>query len=321
MAVQAQYPSNILLLNRGGQEEHEFSLQQQTGGVFIDQSHMFSNNNNTRKRGREVAIITPINSFSLQTQPSQLIDLSQLHQPNAVSTGLRLSSGDQQQNLQQTQNHCYPQQQQLSLLSNSFDDLGTQIQRQREELDQFLQAQGEELRRVLVEKRQRNYRALLGAAEESVERRLREKEAEVEKAKRRNAELEARAAQVRVETQVWQAKAMAQEATSVSLQAQLQKAIMSGGAAVTHDGKRGNDGLNCAGGMQRQAEDAESAYVDPDRVVLTGPACKACGTCVASVVVLPCGHLCLCTECDRVAEACPLCLTVRNSSVEVLLFP
>ncbi|XVF10955.1 hypothetical protein REPUB_Repub07fG0227800 [Reevesia pubescens] len=294
-----------------------------------------TNNNNTRKRGREVAgapatITTPINSFSLQTQPPQLIDLSQLHQPNVVSTGLRLSFGtDQQQNLQQNQNQnqrFQQQQHQQNLVSNSSaflsivsDDLGTQIKRQREELDQFLQAQGEELRRTLAEKRHRHYRALLGAAEESVARRLREKEAEVEKATRRNAELEARAAQLSVEAQVWQAKARAQEATAASLQAQLQQAIMSGGAVTAQDSRRGEEGLNCAGGVEGQAEDAESAYVDPERYAASGPACKACRTRVASVVLLPCRHLCLCTECDRVAQACPLCLTVRNSSVEVFL--
>ncbi|XP_022736116.1 E3 ubiquitin-protein ligase BOI-like isoform X2 [Durio zibethinus] len=345
MAVQAQYPSNVLLLN-SGQEGHEFSLQQQAGGVFLDQSQMFfnngsnytnnnNNNNNPRKRGKEVAaeaaITAPINSFSLQTQPPQLIDLSQLHQPNVVSTGLRLSFGDQQQNLPQNQNQSYQHQQhhhlqQQNLVSNSSaflsivsDDLGTQIKRQREELDQFLQAQGEELRRTLAEKRHRHYRALLGAAEESVARRLREKEAEVEKATRRNAELEARAAQLSVEAQVWQAKARAQEATAASLQAQLQQAIMSGGAAVTQDSRRGEKGLKCPGGVEGQAEDAESAYVDPERVIALGPACKACRTRVSSVVLLPCRHLCLCTECDRVAQACPLCLTVRNSSVEVFL--
>ncbi|OMP08182.1 Zinc finger, RING/FYVE/PHD-type [Corchorus olitorius] len=344
MAVQAQYPSNVLLLNRGGQEGHEFSLQQQAGGVYLDQSHMIFNNgsnmnnsnnnnisNNPRKRGREVtgALPTPINSFSLQTQPSQLIDLSQLHQPNVVSTGLRLSfGGDQHQNLNQNQNqsfqHHHQQQQQQNLVSNSgflsivSDDLATQIKRQREEVDQFLQAQGEELRRTLAEKRHRHYRALLGAAEESVARRLREKEAEVEKATRRNAELEARAAQLSVEAQVWQAKARAQEATAASLQAQLQQAIMSGGAAAVQDSRRGDEALG-AGGVEGQAEDAESAYVDPERVSASGPACKACRTRVASVVLLPCRHLCLCTECDRVAQACPLCLTVRNSSVEVFL--
>lgn len=91
----------------------------------------------------------------MQPQPlstTQLIDLSQLHNhrhnqpqpnPNVVSTGLRLSFGDQQQ-----QNHQYQQQnfgtgacQSSVLLSLSSEDFSTQVKRQRDEIDQFLQAQ------------------------------------------------------------------------------------------------------------------------------------------------------------------------------------
>lgn len=170
------------------------------------------------------------------------------------------------------------------------------------------------MRRTLAEKRQRHYRALLAAAEESVARKLREKEGEVEKAARRNSELQARAAQLSAEAQVWQARARAQEATAATLQAQLQQAIMTGGGcAQQQDGV-----LGCAAG--EGAEDAESAYVDPERVDLSsGPSCKACGKRVASVVLLPCRHLCVCTECDGVVQACPLCLSFRSSSVEVFL--
>ncbi|KAL4280350.1 hypothetical protein GQ457_03G043090 [Hibiscus cannabinus] len=188
------------------------------------------------KRGREVAeaaiTTAPMNSFSLQTHPTQLIDLSQLHQPNVVSTGLRLSFGDHQRKLQQNHNQSYRQQQQQqqnlasnysAFLSMVSDDLNTQ---------------GEELRRTLAEKRQRHYRALLEVAEESVARRLREKEAEVEKAKRRNVELETRAAQLSAEAHVWQAKARAQETTAASLQAQLQQAIISGGGEMGFRGKK-----------------------------------------------------------------------------------
>ncbi|KDP45979.1 hypothetical protein JCGZ_11882 [Jatropha curcas] len=359
MAVQAQYPSNVLLLNRNGQEGHDYSLQPQPGG-FLDQSHMlFSSggaNSNPRKRGREVVAATAtaaggittgatIHSFSMQPQAPQLIDLSQLHnnnnnnnnnqpqpqpqQPNVVvSTGLRLSFGDQQQQQQQQiqQNHHYQSQQQQSFVCQSSpflsllsEDFATQIKRQRDEIEQFLQAQGEQLRRTLVEKRQRHYRALLSAADEVIARRLTEKNTEVEKATRRNAELEARAAQLSVEAQVWQAKARAQESMAASLQAQLQQAIMSGG--VAQDSRRGDDGLGCSGGVEGQAEDAESAYVDPERVTVSGgPSCKGCRKRAATVVVLPCRHLCLCTECDQVAQACPLCLQVRNSSVEVFLY-
>ncbi|KAI9089338.1 hypothetical protein K1719_029617 [Acacia pycnantha] len=335
MAVQAQYPSNILFLNRNEQEGHDYSLQPQAGAL-LDQSHILFNNggtNNSRKRGREATTATcvgqtahhGVNPFSLQSQAPQLVELSQLHnqQPNVVSTGLRLSFGDHQQQqqqrlqLQQQQQQAYQPYAFLSLLPEGF---ASQIKQQRDEIDQFLQAQGEQLRRELAEKRQRHYRALLSVAEESVARRLREKEVEMEKATRRNAELEARAAQLSVEAQVWQAKAKAQEATAASLQAQLQQAMMSGGAQDKAGCLAEDGGLSCAvGGGEGQAEDAESAYIDPDRVVETGPKCKGCGKRVASVVAWPCRHLCICTECDAHFRACPVCLTLINSTVEVFL--
>lgn len=143
-------------------------------------------------------------------------------------------------------------------------------------------------------------------------RKLREKEAEVEKATRKNAELEARAAQLSVEAQVWQAKARAQEAAAASLQAQLQQTVM------CHPRENSGGGVSCA--VEGQAEDAGSAYIDPERLVEARPKCRACGKRVASVVVLPCRHLCICTQCDGVhLRACPFCLTPKNSTVEVFL--
>lgn len=174
--------------------------------------------------------------------------------------------------------------------------------------------QDDQLRRTLAEKRQRHYHALLATAEEAVAKKIREKEVEVEKAVRKNAELQARAAHFSAEAQVWQARARAQEATAASLQTQLQNAIMRQGCAQNHDGV-----LTCASG-ELAADDAESAYIDPERVeVASGPSCKACQKRVASVVLLPCRHLSVCTECDGVVQSCPLCLSFRSSSVEVFL--
>lgn len=149
--------------------------------------------------------------------------------------------------------------------------------------------------------------------------RMKDKNAEAEKAARRNAELEARAANLSAEAQVWQARARAQEAEAAALQSQLQQAIIvtgrRGGGCSLSQGEE--VGLRCAGG---EAEDAESAYIDPERVVLaSGPGCKACGKRVASVVLLPCRHLCVCTECDGVVQTCPLCLSFRSSSIEVYM--
>ncbi|XP_042510494.1 BOI-related E3 ubiquitin-protein ligase 1-like [Macadamia integrifolia] len=355
MAVQAQYPSNVLLLNRNGQDQknligNDYSLQPQLSG-FLDQSHMFFNNGvvaNPRKRGRETvataSATAQINLFSLQSQPQPtLVNLSQLHnqQPNIVSTGLRLAFGEQQlqqqqqqEQLQQQQHQrqqqqqqpqqqqqqqsCFPSSYSTTLTSFLSEELAPQIKQQRDEIEQFLQAQGEQLRRTLAERRQRHYRALLGAAEESASRRLREKDAEVEKAVRLNAELEQRVAQLRVEAQVWEAKARAQEATAATLQAQLQQAMM-GGVAENNRADDGESGGCCEG----HAEDAESAHIDPDRVVESlsscGPMCKACWKRAASVVLMPCRHLCVCTGCDAAVDVCPLCYCPRSDSVEVFL--
>lgn len=337
MAVQAQYPSNVLFLNnKNGQEHDQYSLQPQPPSNQSNSNIMLFNtaptgaNSRKRVRGRETGAMQQsqymMNQFSLQSHTPHLIDLTQLqnhhHQQqqnqNIVSTGLGLSFGDQQhqrlQLLQQQQQQQCHSSHFLSLLSNG---LASQIKQQKDEIDQFLQAQGEELQRTIEEKRQRNYRAIIKTAEETVARRLREKEIDLQKATRRNAELEARAAHLRTEAQLWQAKAKEQEATAISLQTQLHHAMMSGGAE-----NRGENecGLSCALGVEGHAEDAESGYIDPERAVVgSGPKCRGCGERVASVVVLPCRHLCVCTECDTRFGVCPVCFTVKNSTVEVYL--
>ncbi|KAJ8625990.1 hypothetical protein MRB53_019297 [Persea americana] len=333
MAVQAQYPSNILLLNpnRNGQEGKknmieggDYALQSQPEEV-LHHSQMFYGNGggmvgvNPRKRVREAmntTADTPVNLFHLQSQPSAstLIDLAQLqnHHSPMVSTGLRLSLEDQQQQQQQQQRALLLP----SILSSSssflLEDLSLQINQQKDEIDHFLQSQGEQLRRMLAESHQRQHRALLAAAEEALSRQLREKEAEVEKAARRNAELEERAAHLKGEAHVWQARARAQEASAASLQAQLREAMMSCGA---HD-KR--EELGCAGdGLP--VDDAESAHIDPGRVVSVVPPCRVCRKRSVSVVLIPCRHLCVCSGCDTVIGSCPVCHSVRSTSVEVYL--
>ncbi|KAK9716256.1 hypothetical protein RND81_06G221500 [Saponaria officinalis] len=287
---------------------------QQVEEEFLEQSHMFFNNNggiNPRKRSREnraTETATTVNSFNLSQQNHQLIDISQLQnhqqqqqqQQHGVSTGLKLSFGEQNQ--QQIQQH-HP------FASVFSEDLTFRFKQQSDELNYFLNAQGEQLRRTLAEKTQRHYRALLHTAEEAVSRRVAEKQAEVETAIRRNVELQARAAQMSAEAQAWQAKAQNQELQAMSLQAQIQQAI------------RGPNNIGGPLGQDREgsgAGDAESSYVDPTsarRVRSSG--CKVCRTRDACVVLLPCRHLCVCVQCDNVAQTCPVCYSLRSASVEV----
>ncbi|XP_054809813.1 BOI-related E3 ubiquitin-protein ligase 1-like [Prosopis cineraria] len=318
MAVQAQYPSNVLLLNpRNFPEDYDSPLPP---AEALNHSHALFNNGGIPQFPDCITVHgvysrKPQCCEFLSLQSPQLVDLSQLHNHhhNSVSTGLRLSSFADRRPLHLPHNHQQSPQDFSHYLSSSSpfsQDFVSQIKQHADEIDQFIRAQEAELHRTLAEKRQRHYRALLTTAEETVARRLRERELEVEKVARMNAELEARAAQLSAEAQLWQAKAKAQEATAASLQAQLQQAMMNGAAALE---RRDEGGLSCAAG----ADDAESAYVDPDRVEPTGPECRGCGERVASVVVLPCRHLCLCIKCNVHYRACPVCLTLKDSTVEV----
>lgn len=164
---------------------------------------------------------------------------------------------------------------------------------------------------MLAENSERHYRELLRTTEESVRRRLTEKEAEIEKATRRHAELEARAAQIETESRAWQVRAAAREAEATSLQGRLQQAVTHHDVVTAVEPKSGSaDGVD-------EAEDAESAYVDTDRYETIGPSCRICRRRLATVMALPCRHLVLCKGCDGSVRVCPLCLSSKNSSVEV----
>ncbi|CAH9086647.1 unnamed protein product [Cuscuta europaea] len=321
MAVQAQYSSYPLFLTRGAQDGGKNPVMNTGagGGIYLDQTEMLVNygvvDANTRKRGREHSLAAVIDLTELPSSPPP--------PPNVVSTGLRLAFGEQQQLQHRQHSICAPSSHSPVFYSALAEDLGNVIKQQRDEIELYLRAQGEQLRRTLEEKRQRYYRALLGAAEESAVRRLKEKDADVEKARRRNIELEARAAKLSAEAQAWQARAREQEITAVALQAQLQHALVNGGGGGragcgSHLPERNDgSGQGCAGG---DAEDAESAYIDPDRVEASaGTSCRTCRKRVAAVVLLPCRHLCLCVQCDAVCMTCPLCQCVKSSSVEVFL--
>ncbi|XP_009101453.2 BOI-related E3 ubiquitin-protein ligase 1 isoform X2 [Brassica rapa] len=297
MAVQTHHHHpTMFFLNRNGQEGNDFSPELQKSQL----PSITTGVNNTRKRAREVIdlenMTSPMNPPP--STPPQFISRRQT--PNVVSTGLRLSQG-------QSQNREQP-----SSSSSSFpminEDIAGEIKRQSDELDIFLQTQ---LRRMLAENSERHYRELLKTTEESVRRRLREKEAEIEKATRRHAELEARAMQIETESRAWQARAASKEAEATTLQARLQQAVAHGGGDTVAEPNSGSvDGVD-------EAEDAESAYVDPDRLELTGPSCRICWRRSATVLALPCRHLILCKGCDGSVRVCPLCLSSKNSSVEV----
>ncbi|CAL9776601.1 unnamed protein product [Musa acuminata subsp. burmannicoides] len=336
MAVRAQHPSNVLLLNRSEPEKKEMEFPGTAPGLLDQSLVYFANangaNGNPMKRAREVtgvSVASPpqqghlINLFALEPLPASaplppptllsLAELQSLPRPFTPG-GLRLAL--EGQNRYQSQKQSDPLLSSSSSVSSSLlsaltaEDFAARINRHKDEIEQYLHAQGEQLRRSLAEKHQKHYRALLGAAEESAARRLREKELEVQRAQRRSTELEDRLACLRTESMAWQAKAMADQATAASLHAQLQHAASAAAAPPSGMGGGCNE--------TPPAEEAGSAYVDPDRVE-PERSCRACRRRAASVVLLPCRHLCLCDACDAAtaAESCPVCRSVRTGSIQV----
>ncbi|CAO2047935.1 unnamed protein product [Urochloa humidicola] len=343
MAVHAQYPSNLLFHDRGGEPARNKDMDmprpppQLTGlspaAVYFSTAGASVNR---RKRPREAAMAPPpaaaakeeyVTLFTLQPQQS----MAHLQSHNRVSssspspaaatalvsTGLRLAFDEQQQQQQQEQNNRVSSPP-ASLFASVSDELAAQVKRHDDEIDRFIREQGEQLRRALADRLRRHNRAILLKADQSAARRLRDKAAEAEREAARGAELEDRLARLRGEAAAWQAKALSEQAAAVALHAQLQQAAA---AAAARAASAEELAAACP------AESSSSAHVDPRRGGQPGPperACLGCRLRPASVVLLPCRHLSLCGECFAAGDAdaamaCPVCLCVRTGSVEAIL--
>ncbi|PWZ24538.1 hypothetical protein Zm00014a_009531 [Zea mays] len=351
MAVQAQYPSNLLFHDRGEPDRKkamDMPKPPQLAGVSpaaVYFSGGGASGNNRRKRAREAMAPPPavkedyVNLFALQQQQQQqsmpFANMALFQNQNRVSsspspaatalvsTGLRLAFDEQQQHLLQQQEgkqtNALRYSSPPSLFASVSDELAAQAKQHEEEVDRFVREQGEQLRRAVADRLRRHNRAILVKADQSAARRLREKAAEAEREARRGAELEERLARLRGEAAAWQAKALSEQAAAVALHAQLQQAAAAARASVEELTAA------AAAGDAGPAESSASAFVDPRRA---GPppdhACLACRLRPASVVLLPCRHLSLCGECFAAGDAdaampCPVCLCVRTGSVEAIL--
>ncbi|KAL3653365.1 hypothetical protein CASFOL_003046 [Castilleja foliolosa] len=70
----------------------------------------------------------------------------------------------------------------------------------------------------------------------------------------------------------------------------------------------------------RRYEDGDSSTEDTEAVV--GPVkfdCKICGKQLATVLMWPCRHVCVCKQCDAVTDRCPVCRVEKRSTVDVFL--
>ncbi|KAJ1255805.1 hypothetical protein BS78_K157600 [Paspalum vaginatum] len=198
--------------------------------------------------------------------------------------------------------------------SSALDALVVELCRQgfAEEVDALVRAECERLRAGVERACNRQRLALALAAA----RALREEEAALDAARRRAAGLEELLRRAAAERQAWRGVARSSEAAASGLRATLDALLLraAGAGGVPSEEGFGDSGHDAA--VAAAAGDAvSSCFVESAEDA--GWACRACGAGEASVVVLPCRHLCLCKACEPRADACPVCLAAKNASIHV----
>ncbi|KAK9275682.1 hypothetical protein L1049_022949 [Liquidambar formosana] len=222
------------------------------------------------------------------------------------------------------------------------EDMSIQILQQQLDIDRFISQHMEKVKMEIEERRKRHSRRLMEAVEEGIVKRLRAKEEEIEKIGKLNWALEERVKSLCIENQIWRDLAHSNEATANALRSNLEQVLAQvkdtrphgagldeAAAAVTDDaesccGSSGGCGdgeeedgwrsLAGRGGERKWAKDKCS--FDNSSNNYRGW-CRSCGKEEASVLLLPCRHLCLCTVCGSTLHTCPICKCNKKGSVHV----
>ncbi|MED6180674.1 hypothetical protein PIB30_012553 [Stylosanthes scabra] len=277
-------------------------------------SSMFQSN----KRSREAQdILKQHNVCQDEADPT-----ANIPNPNQVSTGLRLSYDDDERNSSVTSASgsmtATP-----SLVLPFSDNFRTELDRQQQELDQYIQQQKDQLSKAVRDMKQKHMTSLFYAIEKGVSKKLREKDAEIENINQKNKELAERIKQVSIEAQSWHYKAKYNEQVVNVLRSNLQQAI-------TQGVEQGKEGF----GDSSEVDDATS-YIDLNNLISIPGAqiksslknqqctenltCRVCKAKKVSMLLMPCRHLCLCDNCDRYINVCPVCQLMKTQSIQVYL--
>ncbi|KAJ8773792.1 hypothetical protein K2173_008255 [Erythroxylum novogranatense] len=239
---------------------------------------------------------------------------------NPVSTGLKLSYDERNSSVTSASGSMTTT---PAFVLSLGDNIRTELDRQKEEFDQYFKIQEEHLTKGVRDMKQRHVASFLAAIEKGVNRKLQEKDIEIEAMNRRNKELAEKIKQVASEAQNWHYRAKYNESVVNALRTNLQQAISQGA-------DQGKEGFG-----DSEVDDTAS-YIDPSNFlnISGGPAkllsrniqglkehmtCRACKAREVSMLLMPCRHLCLCKECDMLINICPVCQMIKTTSVEVYL--
>ncbi|KAJ0252641.1 BOI-related E3 ubiquitin-protein ligase 1 [Hirschfeldia incana] len=195
--------------------------------------------------------------------------------------------------------------------------LVSQMQQQQSDIDSFIAQQTQTLRLELEARQRTQTRSLSSAVQSAIVKKLKQRDDEIVRMRKLNYVLQERAKSLYVENQILRDLAQTSEATANTLRSNLEHVL---GQVDEFPATAANGGDVFHPPVE---EDAVSSCgscdgADGGDVTALRGGCKRCGERTASVLVLPCRHLCLCTVCgSALLQACPVCDTVMNASVHV----
>lgn len=165
--------------------------------------------------------------------------------------------------------------------------------------------------------KQRQIASFLNTVERGVSKKLQEKDNEIDIMNKKNKELVERIKQIAMEAQNWHYRAKYNESVVNVLKTNLQQAMShNNNNNVVAGADHGIEGFG-----DSEIDDAASSHIDPNNnnnnMGSQRMRCKMCHGKEVSVLLVPCRHLCLCKECDVFTGFCPVCKSLKTSSVQV----
>lgn len=237
--------------------------------------------------------------------------LARVGNPGAVSTGLRLSYEDDERNSSITSGSGSMAS--LPATMSCVDGFMAELDKESKEINFYLRLQADQICKRMKEANQRWMVSFLASVNQAVGKKLRDKELEVEAVNRKSKELNEQMRQVAMEVQSWQSAAMYNQSVVNTLKNKLMQLV----AQNTNLAREGmGDSEDVASSQSPDAGGDALGGLRGTATVGLG-ACRCCGRKEASVLVMACRHLCLCADCDKVSDVCPVCRFPKSGSVEI----
>ncbi|XP_077229493.1 putative BOI-related E3 ubiquitin-protein ligase 3 [Tasmannia lanceolata] len=197
-------------------------------------------------------------------------------------------------------------------LCSSFcgdNDFLIRMRKELEELDLFVLMQMEKIRLEVEQKGKNYWNNVFRVVDEGMERIIKCKDEEIVKISQRNTALEEKVKILLMEGKTWKTLAHSNDATIISLRCYLEFAKAKEGEGES----KVEDSMSCCYDRKLNNSIVNSKNSN------NRPNCRGCRRNEVSILILPCRHLCLCSECEHKFQSCPMCMSPKTACIKVLM--